>query len=225
MNFLDEMLFLLFPKSCEICGKYEKDYICDSCKQKIEKSPLYLNKIDNYGKNKNKYFDEHAYIFKYSEIIRDIIIRYKFRNCPYLSRMFTNFFIKNQKICGFLKKYDIIIPVPMSNKKIRQRGYNQAKIIAKQIANNNKNIIFSGNVLVKCKNNQTQSTLSKIQRLQNVQNVYKVQNKEVITEKNVLIFDDIYTTGATVNECAKILKSCNPKSIGILTIAKDYNKY
>lgn len=224
MNFLEEMLFFIFPKECGICDQIDNEYLCKKCKSKYENSNLYINRIEDYSKDKSKYFDEHAYIFEYKDIIRKKIIEYKFEDKPYLGRMFAEFFLKNKKMCGFFKKYDIIIPVPMSNKKEKQRGYNQSKIIAKIIAKNVPNLLIQSNVLIKYKNNNTQSKLSKSQRMINVQNVYKLNSNETIKGKNILIFDDIYTTGATCNECAKILKQAQPNKIGVITIAKDYEK-
>ncbi len=224
MNFLENMLFFIFPKTCEMCGKIGESYICDKCKNKIEELNLYHNKIEDYSQDNTKYFDEHAYIFEYNLIIREKIIQYKFRNKAYLGKMFSEFLMKNEKMCGFFKKYDIIIPVPMTNKKIRERGYNQTEIIAKIISKNISNIEIKKNVLIKYKNNNIQSKLNKRQRQKNVQNVYKINNEEIIKGRNILILDDIYTTGATCNECAKTLLQAKPNKIGIITIAKDYGK-
>ena len=224
MNFLKNMLFFIFPRKCEMCKTTSKNYICDKCRTEVKRSKLYLNKVDDYSKDNTKYFDEHAYIFGYDLIIREKIIEYKFKNKPYLGKMFSEFLVKNKKMCGFFKKYDIIIPVPMTNKKIKERGYNQTEIIAKIISQNIPNITIQKSILTKYKDNNVQSQLNKKQRHQNVQNVYKLNNREIIKEKNILIFDDIYTTGATCNECAKVLREAQPNKIGIITIAKDCNK-
>lgn len=224
MNFLNELLFFIYPKTCEICDKIGKSFLCEKCKGKIEESDVFVNKIINFEKDKTKYFDEQAFIFKYDSIIRKKIIQYKFNNKAYLSEMFSEFFVKNEKICGFLKKYDIIIPVPMTKKKIRIRGYNQTQLIADLIAKNINSLIVKKDVLIKYKENNVQSKLTKQQRAENVKNVYKLQNKEIIKEKNILILDDVYTTGATCNECARILKTAFPNKIGVITIAKDYEK-
>lgn len=221
MNFLKNMLFFIFPRKCEMCETISESYICDKCKSKLEKTELYLNRIDDYSKDNTKYFDEHAYIFEYNSIIREKIIEYKFKNKPYLGKMFSEFFVKNEKMCGFFEKYDIIIPVPMTNKKIKERGYNQTEIIAKIISQNITNITMQKNVLIKYKNNKVQSQLNKEQRQQNV---YELINEEIIKNKNILILDDIYTTGATCNECVKTLRNAQPKKIGIITIAKDCEK-
>ncbi len=224
MDFLNNLLFLIYPKICGICGKIGNSYLCEQCKNKLEKNSIFANKIINYSNNSTKYFDEYAYIFEYNLIIREKIIQYKFGNKAYLSKMFSEFFMKNEKICGFLKKYDIIIPVPMTNKKIRKRGYNQTQLIAKIVAENIDTLTLENNVLVKYKENKVQSKLTKLQRAENVKNVYKLQDTEIIKGKNILILDDVYTTGATCNECARMLKQAKPKKVGIITIAKDYGR-
>lgn len=107
---------------------------------------------------------------------------------------------------------------------MKERGYNQSFLIAKQIAKNinyYKNIEICNNVLIKVKNITEQSKLNKQDRLKNIQDVYKLKNKELINNKKILLVDDIYTTGSTVNECSKILLDANPKEIGVLVIAKD----
>ena len=84
------------------------------------------------------------------------------------------------------------------------------------------NLESYNDVLAKVKNNKPQSTLNKSERKENTKDVYKLVNFEKIYTKKVLIFDDVYTTGATVNECAKTLKQAGTNKIGILTIAKDF---
>ena len=84
-----------------------------------------------------------------------------------------------------------------------------------------KNIEYRSDILLKIKNTANQSLLNKEQRQENLKNAYEVKNKEYISNKNILIFDDIYTTGSTANECSKMLVEAGARSIGILTIAKD----
>ncbi len=218
MNFLESMLSFIFPPTCGICGKENKNYICNSCMKKLKEEKTYIPQIENYTEIK------HCYIFKYDGTIRQKILQYKFKDCAYLYKMFSEFFVKNEKVCRFLKNYDIIIPVPMTRKKIAKRGYNQSELVAKEIANNSENLVYLNKVLVKQKETNTQSALTKKERLNNVKNVYKIQNMEKIKAKNIILFDDIYTTGATCKECAKTIMNSGAKSVAVLTIAKDFQK-
>ena len=121
-----------------------------------------------------------------------------------------------------LKKYDIIIVVPISKQRKRERGYNQTYLIGKEISKII-NTPISKRVIRKIKNTVPQSSLNKKEREQNAKGVYRVNNIRKIANKKVLILDDIYTTGNTVNECAKVLiqKGIKRENIGVLTIAKD----
>ena len=83
------------------------------------------------------------------------------------------------------------------------------------------NIEYRNDILIKIRNTAKQSSLNKEQRKENLKNAYVVNNNEYILNKNILIFDDIYTTGSTANECAKTLIEAGAKDVGILTIARD----
>ena len=127
-----------------------------------------------------------------------------------------------QNYCEYLRKYDIITTVPISKKRQKKRGYNQTELIAKELCKIlskrlNKNIIY------KIKDNTPQSMLNKKQREENIKGVYIVKNIKSILNKKILIIDDIYTTGNTVNECARVLvnKGIKKEDIGVLTIAID----
>ena len=208
---------MLFPPVCGICGKLDKNSLCNKCKIRLQKNALC--KIEDY-KNTSSYFDEHIYLFQYTGEIRDTILKYKFNEKSYIYRTFLEFIKNNEKICAQIKKYDIIIPVPVSKKRFKQRGYNQSALIAKNLAKT-LNIDYKENVLIKIKDNKPQSEMGQDKRKSNVKDVYKIKNQEKIYQKRVLILDDIFTTGNTVNECAKVLIENSANNVGIFTIAKD----
>ena len=114
--------------------------------------------------------------------------------------------------------YDIIGAVPINKERQKERGYNQSTLIAKDLARYIPNLIYK-EILKKTINNKRQSELKKEERLKNVKNVYEIQNSEIIQDKKVILFDDIYTTGSTVNECSRVLKENGAKEILILTLA------
>ena len=215
-SFINNALNLIFPNVCGICNKLCNDDLCKKCE--IEFNKIAKIKIDNYS---DKYFRKHLYIFKYEGIIKERLINFKFNEKIYIYKSFINFFIKNKKICRFLKSYDIIIPVPIHNKRKLERGYNQSALFARSIADNFDNLTYIDDCLIKFKNNKPQSTKNKLDREKNVIGAYKTQNKDKIFRKKVLLLDDIYTTGSTVNECCKILKEANIKFVDVITIAKD----
>ena len=235
-----KILDLLFPPTCEFCGKVGK-YVCDNCYKKV----IYLE-LKKEEKN-DKFF-----MYKYDNEIRKLILKYKFEDKSYLCNFFADKILNSSEAVEFIKQYDIIIPVPLHKKRFLERGYNQTKEVAKIISNKiNKNVLnkikanevdertigtnniekdtikvikLENNVLKKNKNIAPQSTKKVEARLSDVKNVFYVKNADKIKNKNVLIFDDIYTTGATASECKKVLMEAGAKKCGIMTIAKDYMK-
>lgn len=133
--------------------------------------------------------------------------------------------LKNIEFIDLLKNYDTIIPVPISKKRYKQRGYNQSSLIAKKLAKEllkeNFKIKYNDDCLFKTKNVIEQSKLNKDNREKNIKGAYEIFHINQLKNKKILLVDDIYTTGSTLRECSKILKKSNPKKIGVLTIAKD----
>ena len=211
---LDYILELIYPTKCGFCNQICKDAICKKCEIKLKKYEI------NLIKNNKEYYSKSMHIYRYQGDIRRIMIDYKFNNKPYLYKTFAKIVLKNKKICGFLKNYDIIIPVPIHKIRKLKRGYNQTELIAKEISKN-ADLKLERSVLVKQKNIATQSSLNRKNRKQNVNNAFAIRNEDKISNKKVLLFDDIYTTGSTVLECAKVLRKSNVKEIGVFTIAKD----
>lgn len=215
MHFINAILNMIYPNVCGMCNKICKEDICPKCMAELNrkkdcKKHIYLTRS----------FTTHMYIFHYDDNIRKNIIQYKFSNQAYRYKSFANFIVKDKKICGFLKKYDIIIPVPISKQRRRQRGYNQSELIAKEIGKLTKNISVQTNILYKIKNTPPQSMLNKEQRQHNLKNAYEVRNNEIIHNKKVLLFDDIFTTGSTVEECARVLKCAGAYEIRCINYSK-----
>lgn len=115
-------------------------------------------------------------------------------------------FLKKEKKFWKIKIYDIIIVVPVSRKRRNERGYNQSELIARAISKT-LGIPIVKNVLVKIKNTVPQSSLNKVQRAENAKGVYSAKNHTKLRNKKILLIDDIYTTGITLNECSKCIDS------------------
>lgn len=236
---LELVLNFLFPKTCIICGKNNENYICSICEKRFEKykkfniidnERLIIDKIGVPNINlKQKfyviagqkvYWEKMLYCFDYKSVVRKFILQYKFLDKSYLAEFFSYEILNNKKVYEMLKSYDIIVPVPMDKIKKLRRGYNQTELITNIISK--KEIIETSNdVLEKVKMTKTQSTLEKRKRKNNVENSYIVKNIDKVKNKKVVLFDDIYTTGATTNEISKKLKEAGANKILVLVIAKD----
>ena len=212
-----EILNLIYPPKCGICGKLSDEFLCKKCNIMLQnQADFTVEKNQDNDKN----FSELLYIFKYEGIIRRIILKYKFQDKSYLYRTFVNFLLKDKNLFEILEKYDTIIPVPISKKRQKERGYNQSYLLAKEISKYT-NLECESRCLFKIKDIIEQSKLNKEERIRNIQGVYELKNGQRLKNKKLLLLDDIYTTGSTANECCRILKEAEPKKIGVLTIAKD----
>lgn len=227
---MESILNLLYPRVCGICGKISSKPVCPKCNLELKEFSKFRiikkGQIQDSRKENDDYidenmnFDELIYMFKYEGKIRNLILQYKFREKSYMYKSFVYFLLNNKKMFENIKKYDKIIPVPISKKRDMERGYNQSYLVAKEIAKHT-GIEVENNCLIKNKNIIEQSKLSKEKRFQNIEGVYTLKNAKNIKGKSVLLFDDIYTTGSTANECCKMLKMANPKKIGVLVLARD----
>lgn len=211
------LLNLIYPPTCGICGKLNSNFLCNKCQKKLESQAKF--KIEK-NSNTNYYFQEHLYIFEYQGMIRKVILNYKFNDKSYLYKTIVNFLLKNEKFFQILESYDTIIPVPISRKRRKERGYNQSELIAKEIAKMLSKE-YNNQCLFKTKHIIEQSKLKKEERQKNIQGVYELDYPKRLQDKKILLIDDIYTTGNTVNECCKMISQAKPKKIGVLTIAKD----
>lgn len=212
------LIDLIYPPVCGMCNKICKKHLCKECEMDLKKYEI--NEIENVKGDKSKYYDYQVKTFKYKGKVRSKIIDYKFNEKSYMCHTFQKMITKNEKIYSFLKKYDIILYVPMFKKQEHKRGYNQTYLIAKEIGKTLGVSIEKSN-LTKIKDTKKQSTLTKEERKTNVKDAFVIKKPERIVNKKVILFDDIFTTGNTVNECSKVIKMAGTKEIAILTIAVD----
>ena len=209
MNFINSALDYFFPPICGMCGEINENYICNNCYENIKKIKKCV--INEYN---NRNFSKHLYIFRYEGIIRNKIIEYKFEDKGYLYKMFAKIILSDKKTCNF------IIPVPISKKRKKKRGYNQSELVANELAQKLNQDIWT-DIIIKKKDNKPQSELNKLERIKNVEDIYEINKPIEVKNKKVLLLDDIYTTGSTVNEIARKLKQNQTQEIGVITLAKD----
>lgn len=199
-----EILDIIYPpeEKCIICDESGFIGICPYCKSNIKVSNINDSGNISYG--------------FYGGALKKLILEFKYSGNFIAGDILSKFLleiINKENING-----DIICYVPMTKKSIKKRGFNQCKVIANNISFYT-NIEVS-NCIKKVKDTREQKTLSKEERNINVKGVFAISNDSDIKGKNVILIDDVMTTGATVNECKNILKKSGANKIFILTIAK-----
>ena len=117
-----------------------------------------------------------------------------------------------------IKQFDIIVPVPLFPSRLRERGYNQSELLAELIALRY-HIDLSLANLVRIRNTEHQTSLTEKERWTNIKGAFKIIDSSEFSGKNILIIDDLLTTGATVSETATTLKDAKAKTVGVLTLA------
>ena len=197
-NFLKSFFFN--EDYCFFCKEnlIKTSFLCDDC----------ISKIRRYDKEIFNDFGEDCFkkdiLFYYSGMLKIKIKEFKFENGVYLKNPFGKLIYENLDK-SLLEKMDYIAYVPSSKKKIRQRGYNHSKLLAEEISKYSNIELFDK--LYKIKNTKSQHFLSLEERSVNLKNSFLVDCD--LTGKNILLLDDIHTSGATIDECYKELKKSN----------------
>lgn len=227
---------LIFPGEgiCVICKKSLKDIekgICSDCISQIPPiTEPYCIKCGKplLGNNRNKlcsdcllmpnrYFLQNRSYGKYEDILKKAIILYKYKNKKSLSDPLGSLMLSTFKKQNW-QPPEYIIPVPLSRKRLRGRGFNQAELLASVISKKIGIPVLNKNLL-RTRATEHQTKLGKIQRQENVKGAFKIIDSSMIRGKTLLLIDDVYTTGATLNECSKVLKEAGASRIYSLTLA------
>lgn len=209
---LKSVLNVLFPRECLGCGMPDT-LVCENCLLKISDydgervNPQTVNKVLICASYKNSVIKKLVHFYKY---------KYISELCFPLSRlMIRKYENEIDKISN-----PIVVCAPLSKKRFNLRCYNQAELLAREFAKYF-NLEFFSNLIIKTRHTTQQAKLNREQRLINLKNSFALSNNQIVKNRNIIIIDDIYTTGATVNEIAQTLKNNHAGEIWALVIAKD----
>lgn len=210
----DFILNLIYPPKCVFCGTViDKGDLCLDCEKTLP-----YTKGDSICQ-KFPFIDKCISPLYYKDYVRRAVLRFKFAGCSCYSRRLGAIMsecAENNLDCGSI---DMVSCIPLSRKRLHDRGYNQAELLAKEIS---KDVgVRYLPTLKKIKNNTAQSTINdRKQRAANVVGVYRVIDPDQVKDKHILLVDDVVTTGATVSECARMLKKAGAKAVFCATLAR-----
>ena len=214
MSFISVFLDLLFPPKCVFCGRVLNkgdDGWCDRCTESL---PF----ADNGGRQDGEIYDFCVSPLYYRGPVRKSILRYKFRGMAAYADVYGRLLadcIREQPDI----KYDIITWVPLSSKRERTRGYDQAMLLALATALELGDV--AAETLIKPYDVQAQSELGgKEERSANISGAYVALDTEIIEGKRVLLIDDVVTTGSTLSECARVLLTAGAVKVMCATLAR-----
>lgn len=226
-NFFIGFTEYLFPKyiTCCFCGDElrEKGLICPRCIKQlpfIQKPCLKCGSMIPSGdycircKNINFNFDRCVSVCDYDSFVKKII--YKFKNGDKYLYQPISLLIK-EKIYGAGIDIDLLACVPLTKKVLRRRGFNQSGLIMRYLSKNLNIACHEG--FYKIRESDFQKNITAKQRQENVKGAFLLENKKNIAGKNVLIVDDVITTGSTLNECARLFKNAGANKVYCCTFA------
>ena len=228
LNKIREFLFPEYNK-CIICScelNEDKRYcICNDCLESlpfIEKPYCMVCGCQLYSpvtvcmkcKDDRKAFEYNQSVFAYDGKLPYLIQRLKYEGKKYLGKPLSKLMF--DKFLEFEDKIDCIIPIPLNPQRQKERGYNQAELLTQ--AFEEKGLTVLKDILIRIKNNPQQATLSKDERKKNLENGFFCVDKDKIKNKNILLVDDIYTTGSTLNEATLTLIKAGANNVYCLTL-------
>lgn len=214
LKFLSNILKIIYPKICISCQsdiQDDKKLICSRCLDQIKPSAKIHKPLPHLYSNIST-------MFEYDGCIKDIILNWKYKYYVGLENILKKIIISHLKQNPSIPKVDLLIPVPLHTLKYFKREFNQSEKIAKWISSEFRIPVISNN-LVRTKNTKPMKLLDTNQRRNNISHAFKVLNPEIFKNKSCLLVDDIFTTGATINECSRAVKKCKPLDIKVLTVA------
>lgn len=241
MGFIENVLEAVFPSGiyCISCGcmiDRSRDYaLCDNCLQNFhwvgENTCDKCGKIlqENYRHDlcydcmeHERNFDKGFTCVQYGLLERGVIMDYKYKGKSYIGKKLGD--IMYDRMEAEDSEVDLVVPVPMFSRSQNKRGYNQAQVMAGQFAAR-RNVPCASELLVRTRKTAPMKGLGALERYENLKNAFAVSEKNhyTIAGKRILLVDDIFTTGSTLDECSRVLKAAGAEKVYVLTFACGVN--
>lgn len=224
---VEGLLQLLFPEKCRVCSSLipKRSFLCLPCDLKIKR--ISGSRCTRCGRpfesaalhhpcadcvRKAPAFDWHVSTAFYEEPLKGLLHRFKYADALDLAGLFASW-LADSNI-----KADCLLPVPVSKKRLGERGYNQSALIAKALSKKT-GIPLLVNGLVKARETAPQTQLPRDQRRKNLKGAFEWKKEGRIKDKKIILIDDVFSTGSTLAECARTLREFHPAEIGAMTVA------
>jgi competence protein ComFC len=232
----DRVLDLIFPRDCIHCHTTADDdayrFLCSRCAALLIRTvdprcPTcgypYWGKVEglricHHCDHLNPVFQQGRTLWIHRGVSRTVMHHWKYRLGRFLDADIMTALREDQTLAGYLQN-KIIVPVPLHRKRERHRGFNQAKRLAGLLIQIEPTL-RQENILERVRDTPTQTRLDRTHRLKNVRNAFTIKaGRTVDPAACYLLVDDVFTTGATLNECAKVLREAGANRIDVFTLA------
>ena len=229
MNLIEKCLGVLYPQTCCFCGKVCKTTICTECEEHIQYiqepickkcgKPIRYEEKEYCGdcKDAKFYYEQGRSIWIHTGKVRWSIYQFKYHNRRIYGKFYAQELFRLYDEWIRRNEINVIIPIPLHRRRHRKRGYNQAEILARELGKLT-HIPVNAKAVVRVRNTKPQKQLSDRERRKNLKDAFRI-TKHWNREKNVLLIDDIYTTGNTIDSVAKLLREKGANKVWFLTIS------
>lgn len=216
---------LFYPHLCEACGEElvgNEHLLCISCWSKLPETKFHLqanNPVEQrfWGRFPLEYAGAMYYFHKDTRL-QEALHALKYRGVTDLGVEMGRRFGREIEACSWVKDIDLLLPVPLSERKRRQRGFNQSDFIAKGLGDI-LHLPVDTQSLRRVKHTESQTHKSRIERLENMERAFSLKDPEALSGRHVCLVDDVITTGATLEACALALQQQGRVRISILALA------
>ncbi len=230
-SFISSLLDLIYPPVCFSCGDkipgHNLFFLCRGCLERISfiKKPVcpvcgnpgFASRCGRCA-GARYYFSFARASCVYEGIVSECIKLFKYGGNTYLAKTLGGLLERGLEAFPEAGDADIAVPVPLAARRRRERGFNQSAILAGEAGEFLGKPVSAGN-LVKSRDSAPQVALAGSERAKNVRGVFELRNPDDFANKKVLLIDDVYTTGSTVNECARILLLGGASEVRVFTAA------
>ena len=224
----DDLLSLLFPRSCYACDgamARGESYICTNCSVKLPYTEAHLHGATVQNPLQRRFWGKVPVRFAFAYLhfmpkgrVQRLLHKLKYKGAHELGEHLGQRYGSLLSDHRYPAQFDLVVPVPLHHSKLRRRGYNQADSFAKGLAEAMQ-LPHQSTALHRAVATSTQTSKSRFDRWQNVEQVFRVPKPELVHGKRVLLVDDVMTTGATLEACAVALLAAGAAEVSVATIA------
>jgi ComF family protein len=228
---------IIFPRQCLACAEMldqtVRQFFCSSCSDRINfitgnfcpicgipffNSPAGSHICGDCLGNR-PYFAQARAVAGFETVIMDAIHKFKYSRSLFAGNALGCLMADFSFPDFVFSEYSLLIPVPLHIKRLRERGFNQSLLLAKEIGRKHK-LPVNFSLLKRIKFTLTQTGLNKIEREKNIKGAFAVKDKKKVAGRNIILIDDVYTTGATINECSRVLLKAGAQKVAVLTLSR-----
>lgn len=238
-SWLDAALSFLYPEVCQICNQEPatpgNGFVGDNCRKNVTRiDPPFCERCglafegEITGAFECSNCREEDYAFTHARsaafargTLLDIIHKYKYSSAVWFEPFLAELFAQAAAPVLLCEHWDMIVPVPLHPIKLAEREFNQAEALARQLANS-VGVPVSSDCLRRVKPTESQTRLTRKQRADNVRTAFAFNDSasQLVAGKRIIVVDDVFTTGATTNACARLLRKRGAEAVCVWTLAR-----